>query len=81
MQVTIIPVVIGAFGTITKELLKGLEHLERRGQDYGIVRIGQNTEKGSGGLKRLAVTQTPVRNHQLTTVGKTLKRLATRLGL
>ena len=28
MQVTIIPIVIDAFGTVTKELLKGLEELE-----------------------------------------------------
>ena len=28
MQVTIIPIVIGAFGTVTKGLLKGLEGLE-----------------------------------------------------
>ena len=28
MKVTIIPIVIGAFGTITKGLLKGLEDLE-----------------------------------------------------
>ena len=28
MQVTIIPIVIGAFGTITKGLLKGLEDLD-----------------------------------------------------
>ena len=28
MTVTIIPIVIGAFGTVTKELLKGLEDLE-----------------------------------------------------
>ena len=28
MKVTIIPIVIGAFGTVTKGLLKGLEHLE-----------------------------------------------------
>ena len=28
MQVTIIPIVIGAFGTVTKRLLKGLEDLE-----------------------------------------------------
>ena len=27
MKVTIIPIVIGAFGTVTKELLKGLEDL------------------------------------------------------
>ncbi len=28
MQVTIIPIVISAFGTVTKGLLKGLEDLE-----------------------------------------------------
>ncbi len=31
MKVTIIPIVIGAFGTVTKGLLKGLEDLEIRG--------------------------------------------------
>ena len=32
MQVTIIPIGIGAFGTVTKELLKGLEDLEVGGR-------------------------------------------------
>ena len=32
MKVTIIPIVIGAFGTVTKGLLKGLEDLEIRGR-------------------------------------------------
>ena len=32
MQVTMIPIVIGAFGTVTKELLKGLEDLEVGGR-------------------------------------------------
>ena len=32
MRVTIIPIVIGAFGTVTKGLLKGLEDLEVGGQ-------------------------------------------------
>ena len=40
--------------------------------DYRIINIGQNTEKNPGDLKRLAVTQTPVENHQLTLVWKTL---------
>ena len=71
MQVTIIPIVIGAFGTVTKGLLKGLEDLEvgRTSGDhpnYYIIENGQNTEKSPGGLRRLAVTQTPVKNHQLT---------------
>ena len=38
-----------------------------------IVEIGQNTEKSPGDVKRLAVTQTPVENYQLTLVGRTLK--------
>ncbi len=32
MQVTIIPIVIGAFGTVTKGLVKGLEDLEVGGR-------------------------------------------------
>ena len=32
MQLTIIPIVIGAFGTLTKGLQKGLEDLEVGGQ-------------------------------------------------
>ena len=32
MKVTIVPIVIGAFGKITKGLLKGLEDLEVGGQ-------------------------------------------------
>ena len=32
------------------------------------VEIGKNTEKRPGDLKRLAVTQTPVENHQQTLV-------------
>ena len=34
--------------------------------NYGIVEIKQNTEKSPGELKRLAVSQTPVKDHQLT---------------
>ena len=32
MKVTIIPIVIGTFGTVTKGLLKGLEDLELGGR-------------------------------------------------
>ena len=42
--------------------------------NYSIVEIGRNTEKSHGDLRILAVTQTPVENHQLTLMGKTLKR-------
>ena len=48
----------------------GLEN-KRTGRDhpnYSIVEIGQNIEKSPGDLRTLAVTQTLVRNHQLTLV-------------
>ena len=38
-----------------------------------IVEISQNTEKSPGDVRRLAVTQTPVKDHQLTLVCKTSK--------
>ena len=41
--------------------------------NYSIIKIGHNTKKCPGDVKRLAVAQTPVRNQQ-TLVGKTLKR-------
>ena len=50
MKVTVIPIVIGALGTVTKGLVKGLEYLEirERVENYVIVEIGQNTEKSPG---------------------------------
>ena len=44
---------------------------------YWIIEIGQNTEKGPGDLRRLAVTQTPVKDHQITLMWKTLKMIIT----
>ena len=41
----------------------------RMGRDYpndSIAKNGQNPETSPGDLRRLAVTQTPVKNHQLT---------------
>ena len=66
MQVTIIPSVIGAFGTVTKGLFEELEDLEVEGRvettiNYWIIENGQNTEKIHEDLRRLAVTQTPVK--------------------
>ena len=43
--------------------------------DYNIIKIGQNTGKCPGDLKRLAVSQTPTQIHQLTLVWKTLNRV------
>ena len=56
MQVTIITIVIGAFGTVTKGLIKGPEDMEVGGRD----------------LRKFAVTQTPVKEHLITLMWKTL---------
>ena len=77
MKMTIIPILIGALGTATKGLVQGQDDLEITCGDNPnncIIEIGQNTEKSPGNLKRLVVTQNPVRNNQLTLVWKTLKR-------
>ena len=67
MKVTIIPIVIGVFGTVTKGLLKGLEDLEIGGQVETIQTTALlNTEKNPGDLRRLAVNQPPVKDHQQT---------------
>ena len=39
--------------------------------DYRMVNIGQYTEESPRYLKKLAIIQTPVNNHQLTLMGKT----------
>ena len=36
--------------------------------DYSIVEIIRNTKEGPGDLRRIAVTQTPVEDHQQTPV-------------
>ena len=40
--------------------------------NYYVIENGQNTEKSTGSLRRLTVTQTPVKNHHLTLMWKTL---------
>ena len=70
MKVTIIPIVIGALGKVTKVSVQGVEDMEITGQLETIqttefAEIGQNTEK-TGDLRRLIVTQTVVKDHQLT---------------
>ena len=75
MKLTIVPSVIVALGSITKGLLKGLGSW-RTGRDYpndSIAKKGQNPETSPGDLRRLAVIQTPVKNHQPKLMWKTLK--------
>ena len=68
MKVMVIPAVISTFGMVTKEL----EIEAKRGdhQNYRILEIGQNSKKSPGDLRGLAITHTPVENHQLTILSK-----------
>ena len=83
IKVTVIPILIDALGPVTRVLVPGPEDLEIRERvetivgnrktsrdhpNYRIIKIGLNTEKSPGDLRRLAVTQTPVRKHRLTLV-------------
>ena len=74
MKVTIIPIIISAFGTVTKGLLKGLEdlYLMMTGDhpSYYFIENGQNTEKSPEDLRRVDATQTLVQNHQVRLLWK-----------
>ena len=68
---TIISIVIGALGTVTKRISASSGEVGNNGTskdcpNYSIVEIGQNTEKSPGVMRKLADTQTPTENHQLT---------------
>ena len=73
MKITIVPIVIGALGTIIKGLLKGLEDLEVSGR----VETIQTTAllRTARILRRVLETccQTPVKDHQLTLMWKNSK--------
>ena len=63
---------------LCQRIIKGIGGLEGRRTsgdypNYNTIENGQNTEKSPENLKRLTVTQTPVKNHQLKLMWKTLK--------
>ena len=71
---TIKAIVIGAFGTVTKGT--GGFGSWRTSGDYpnnNIIENGQNTEKSPEDLRRLALSETPVKNRQLMLVWKSHK--------
>ena len=71
MKIAVIAIVIGGLGTIPKGLVRGRSvgyRTTSRNHPNYTTKIGQNTER------RLAVTQTPVKDHQLTVAGKLTKR-------
>ena len=74
MKVTFIPIVISALSIVTEGLLKGLEDLEIRGRVEIIIKLLHYWDWPKyWDLRRFAVTQTPVENHQLMLVWKTFK--------
>ena len=73
MKVKIILIVIRALGSVTK---KGTGGLGNKGMSvdhpkYCIIGKSPNTEKIHTDLKRLVLTETPVKDHQLTWIWKT----------
>ena len=63
----LMPVVTGALDTITKGFVLGLENLEIRGRVETIqtTTLSRSARILRSDLRRLAVTQTPVKDHQL----------------
>ena len=62
----------------TEMIIKGSGELGKKRMsgghpNYYTIEIGQNTEKSSGDLKRLALNQTSVKYHQLKLMWKTPK--------
>ena len=78
MKIVVIPIVINGLGTVPKCLVRTMEMLEVGGRAETIklqyVEIGQNTEKSPGDKRRLAVTQTPLKDYQLTLARKLAKK-------
>ncbi len=57
IKVTVISIETCALGKMPKGLVKGRENLEIRDHpNYSIIKIGQNTEKSPGDLRRLDVS-------------------------
>ena len=75
MKITVIPIVHGVLGTILRCLPKGTGRVGnwRTCRDHRNYKIGQNTEKSPGDLRRLVLTQTLSKDHKLTLVWKTHK--------
>ena len=79
MKIMVILIIIGTLGTFTKRQVQVLEDLfiSRGNSNYSIIKIYQNTEKCPGDLRRLAVTQIPLKRHRLALGWKLSKELAT----
>ena len=61
-----------------QRIVQGIGRVENRWtnrdhQNYSITKIGQNTEKSPGDLRRLAVTQFPTKDYQVMLVSKNFR--------
>ena len=70
MKMTVILILVGALGTPSKRFIKetagtGAYRKNRNHIDHRMVKISLNTKQSPGDLKRLAVTQTSEKTHQL----------------
>ena len=68
MKVIVIPIVIGALGMIHKGLVRGLEEMEIEEQAETIqttALLGLARILSPGDFKKPAVTQIPLKDHQL----------------
>ena len=79
MKVTIIPIVSVAFGTVTTGILKRQEDFKvgeqvETIQTTTILRIARTPRRVSGDKRRLAVTHSPVKKHQLKLLRITPKK-------
>ena len=67
MFVTVVRIVDGSLYSQQKidKRTGGVPNKRKSGHclNYSIIEIGQNTKKSPGGLRRLALTQTPLRNY------------------
>ena len=72
MRVTVILLLIDSLGTIPKGLEKEGFYIKASIETIKTTTlfIGQNAEKSPEDLRRLAVTQTPMKDYQLTLVWK-----------
>ena len=78
IKATIIPIVIGALSTVTIGLIQGLEDLEIRGwvetiQTTALLRSARILRRVLETWDDFAVTQTPLKDHPLTLMWRTLK--------
>ena len=79
MRVMVIPIVVVALGNGLNRSEIGIGTVgnwrkNRAHSEYSIVEIGQNIKKSSGDPRRLAATQTPIKNFQLRLMEKKLAR-------